>query len=69
MILGLCSTVTTDLLGYRQYQLVQLRFGVNSTAEESSIEVILARLNRVDERLDAAGGQCLVSSKDFRSGQ
>ncbi|MDI2562349.1 methyl-accepting chemotaxis protein, partial [Pseudomonas aeruginosa] len=32
-------------------------------------EAILARLNRVDERLDAVDGQHLVSNEDFRSGQ
>lgn len=69
MILGLCLTAMAGLLGYQQYQLVQLRSGVDSAAEKTSLEAILARLNRVDERLDAVDGQHLVSNEDFRSGQ
>ena len=69
VILGLCLTAVAGLLGYQQYQLIQLRSGVNSAAEKTSIEAILARLNRVDERLDAVGSQHLVSNEDFRSGQ
>ncbi|WP_329006651.1 methyl-accepting chemotaxis protein [Pseudomonas aeruginosa] len=69
MILGLCLTAMAGLLGYQQYQLIQLRSGVDSAAEKTSLEAILARLNRVDERLDAVDGQHLVSNEDFRSGQ
>ncbi|HGP3028014.1 TPA: methyl-accepting chemotaxis protein [Pseudomonas aeruginosa] len=69
MILGLCLTAVAGLLGYQQYQLIQLRSGVDSAAEKTSLEAILARLNRVDERLDAVDGQHLVSNEDFRSGQ
>ncbi|WP_121294879.1 methyl-accepting chemotaxis protein, partial [Pseudomonas aeruginosa] len=69
VILGLCLTAMTGLLGYQQYQLVQLRSGVDSAAEKASLEAILARLSRVDERLDAVDGQHLVSNEDFRSGQ
>lgn len=69
IILGFCLAAMASLLGYQQYQLVQLRSGVNSAAEKTSIEAILARLNRVDERLDAVDGQHLVSNEDFRSGQ
>ncbi|EQL40450.1 hypothetical protein M770_16745 [Pseudomonas aeruginosa VRFPA03] len=67
MILGLCLTAMAGLLGYQQYQLIQLRSGVDSAAEKTSLEAILARLNRVDERLDAVDGQHLVSNEDFRS--
>lgn len=69
MILGLCLTAMAGLLSYQQYQLIQLRSGVDSAAEKTSLEAILARLNRVDERLDAVDGQHLVSNEDFRSGQ
>ncbi|MCD2807732.1 methyl-accepting chemotaxis protein, partial [Pseudomonas aeruginosa] len=69
MILGLCLAAMAGLLGYQQYQLIQLRSGVDSAAEKASLEAILARLNRVDERLDAVDGQHLVSNEDFRSGQ
>ncbi len=69
MILGFCLAAMTSLLGYQQYQLIQLRSGVDSAAEKTSLEAILARLNRVDERLDAVDGQHLVSNEDFRSGQ
>lgn len=69
MILGLCLAAMASLLGYQQYQLIQLRSGVDSAAEKTSLEAILARLNRVDERLDAVDGQHLVSNEDFRSGQ
>ncbi|RUL75901.1 methyl-accepting chemotaxis protein, partial [Pseudomonas aeruginosa] len=69
MILGLCLAAMAGLLGYQQYQLIQLRSGVDSAAEKTSLEAILARLNRVDERLDAVDGQHLVSNEDFRSGQ
>ncbi|WP_121374166.1 methyl-accepting chemotaxis protein, partial [Pseudomonas aeruginosa] len=69
MILGFCLTAMTGLLGYQQYQLIQLRSGVDSAAEKTSLEAILARLNRVDERLDAVDGQHLVSNEAFRSGQ
>lgn len=69
MILGLCLTAMAGLLGYQQYQLIQLRSGVDSAAEKTSLEAVLARLNRVDEHLDAVDGQHLVSNEDFRSGQ
>lgn len=69
MILGLCLAAMAGLLGYQQYQLIQLRSGVDSAAEKTSLKAILARLNRVDERLDAVDGQHLVSNEDFRSGQ
>ncbi|KFB21817.1 hypothetical protein PGPR2_26060 [Pseudomonas aeruginosa PGPR2] len=69
MILGLCLTAMAGLLGYQQYQLIQLRSSVDSAAEKTSLEAILARLNRVDERLDAVDGHHLVSNEDFRSGQ
>ncbi|OKR81919.1 methyl-accepting chemotaxis protein [Pseudomonas aeruginosa] len=69
MILGLCLTAMAGLLGYQQYQLIQLRSGVDSAAEKTSLKAILARLNRVDERLDTVDGQHLVSNEDFRSGQ
>ncbi|MGP5737508.1 methyl-accepting chemotaxis protein [Pseudomonas aeruginosa] len=69
VILGLCLAAMAGLLGYQQYQLIQLRSDVDSAAEKTSLEAILARLNRVDERLDAVDGQHLVSNEDFRSGQ
>ncbi|MCW4650251.1 methyl-accepting chemotaxis protein [Pseudomonas aeruginosa] len=69
VILGLCLAAMAGLLGYQQYQLLQLRSGVDSAAEKTSLEAILARLNRVDERLDAVDGQHLISNEDFRSGQ
>ena len=69
MILGLCLAAMAGLLGYQQYQLIQLRSGVDSAAEKTSLKAILARLNRVDERLDTVDGQHLVSNEDFRSGQ
>lgn len=69
IILGFCLTAVAGLLGYQQYQLIHLRSGVDGAAEKTSLEAILARLNRVDERLDAVDGQHLVSNEDFRSGQ
>ncbi|EPK5308128.1 methyl-accepting chemotaxis protein, partial [Pseudomonas aeruginosa] len=35
MILGLCLTAMAGLLGYQQYQLIQLRSGVDSAAEKT----------------------------------
>ncbi|MCS9685343.1 methyl-accepting chemotaxis protein, partial [Pseudomonas aeruginosa] len=43
MILGLCLTAMAGLLGYQQYQLIQLRSGVDSAAEKTSLARISHR--------------------------
>ncbi len=67
--LGLCLAVLAGLLGYEHHQLSQLSNSLAATADKESLDALLTRLGKVDERLDTVDGKHLVSNEDFRSGQ
>lgn len=67
--LGLCLAVLAGLLGYEHHQLSQLSNSLAATADKESLDALLTRLGKVDERLDSVDGKHLVSNEDFRSGQ
>ncbi|AMB86032.1 methyl-accepting chemotaxis protein [Pseudomonas agarici] len=69
LILSLCLAVMAGMLGYEYHQLSKLDNSLAAAADKSSLDAILARLDRVDERLDTVDGKHLVSNDDFRSGQ
>jgi hypothetical protein len=57
------------MLGYEHHQLSQLSNSLAATADKESLDALLTRLGKVDERLDSVDGKHLVSNDDFRSGQ
>lgn len=42
---------------------------MSTTADKESLDAMLTRLSKVDERLDMVDGKQWVSNDDFRSGQ
>ncbi|NWA23952.1 methyl-accepting chemotaxis protein [Pseudomonas gingeri] len=69
LTLSLCLVVLAGLLGYEHHQLSNLSHSLAATADKDSLDAILTRLGKVDERLDTVDGKHLVSNDDFRSGQ
>ncbi|MCF4993635.1 methyl-accepting chemotaxis protein, partial [Pseudomonas gessardii] len=69
LILSLCLVVLAGMLGYQHHQLSQLSNSMAATADKESLNALLARLGKVDERLDTVDGKHLVTNEDFRSGQ
>lgn len=69
VILSLCLAVLAGMLGYEHHQLSQLSNSLAATADKESLDALLTRLGKVDERLDSVDGKHLVSNDDFRSGQ
>lgn len=69
LTLSLCLILLAGTLGYEHHQLTKLHDSLDSTADKDSLEAILARLSKVDERLDTVDGKHLVTNDDFRSGQ
>ncbi|NNA99296.1 MULTISPECIES: methyl-accepting chemotaxis protein [Pseudomonas] len=69
VILSLCLAVLAGMLGYEHHQLSTLSNGLAATADKDSLDAMLARLGKVDERLDTVDGKHLVTNEDFRSGQ
>lgn len=69
LILSLCLVVLAGTLGYQHHQLSQLSNSMAATADKESLDALLARLGKVDERLDTVDGKHLVTNEDFRSGQ
>jgi hypothetical protein len=57
------------MLGYEHHQLSQLSNSLAATSDKESLDALLTRLGKVDERLDSVDGKHLVSNDDFRSGQ
>lgn len=69
VVLSVCLIILAGTLGYEHYQLSQLSNNLAATADKSSLDTLLTRLGKVDERLDAVDGKHLVSNEDFRAGQ
>ncbi|SKB02332.1 hypothetical protein SAMN05421862_11917 [Pseudomonas extremaustralis] len=69
LTLSLCLVILAGLLGYEHHQLSKLSNSLAATADKDSLDAILTRLGKVDERLDTVDGKHLVSNDDFRSGQ
>lgn len=67
--LSLCLVVLAGTLGYQHHQLSQLSNSMAATADKESLDALLARLGKVDKRLDTVDGKHLVTNEDFRSGQ
>lgn len=69
LLLSLCLAALVGALGFEHYQLTQLRSSLAATADKSSIDAILQRLSKIDDRLDSVDGKHLVTDDDFRAGQ
>lgn len=69
VILSICLVIMAGMLSYQHHQLSNLSTSLASTADKDSLHALLARLGKVDERLDMVDGKHLVSNEDFRSGQ
>lgn len=69
LILSLCLALLAGALGYEHHQLTKLTNSLASTADKDSLNALLTRLAKVDERLDTVDGKHLVSNDDFRSSQ
>lgn len=68
-ILSLCLALLAGILGYEHHQLSQLSTSLAATADRESLDALLTRLGKVDERLDTVAGNHLVTNEDFRAGQ
>lgn len=68
-ILGVCLVVLAGMLGYEHHQLTKLSTSLAATADKESLDALLTRLGKVDERLDTVAGKNLVTNEDFRAGQ
>lgn len=69
VILSVCLAILASMLGFQHHQLSSLRNSLAATADKESLDALLARLSKVDERLDSVDGKHLVSNDDFRAGQ
>ncbi|WP_339420731.1 MULTISPECIES: methyl-accepting chemotaxis protein [unclassified Pseudomonas] len=69
VILSLCLVILTGMLGYEHHQLSKLTISMSTTADKESLDAMLTRLGKVDERLDAVDSKQWVNNDDFRSGQ
>lgn len=69
VILSSCLIVLAGILGYQHHQLSQLSNSLAAAADKESLDALLTRLGKVDERLDTVDGKHLVTNEDFRSGQ
>ncbi|UQS88754.1 methyl-accepting chemotaxis protein [Pseudomonas chlororaphis subsp. piscium] len=69
LALSSCLLALAGTLGYEHYQLSKLTSGLAATADKESLDALLTRLTKVDERLDTVDGKHLVTNEDFRAGQ
>ena len=69
LIFSLCLIALATVLAYENHQLSLVSNDLASTADKDSLNALLTRLAKVDERLDAVDGKHLVTNDDFRSGQ
>lgn len=69
LILTLCLVALASALAYESLQRSLLTNRLETTADKDSLNALLTRLAKVDERLDAVDGKHLVTNDDFRSGQ
>lgn len=54
---------------YQQYQLVNMQGPLEGATEKTSIDSLLGRIGKLDERVDTFAGQHLASNEDFRTAQ
>ena len=69
LIFSLCLIALASVLAYENHQLSLVSNNLASTADKDSLNALLTRLAKVDERLDAVDSKHLVTNDDFRSGQ
>lgn len=69
LIFSLCLIALASVLAYENHQLSLVSNNLASTADKDSLNALLTRLAKVDERLDAVDGKHLATNDDFRSGQ
>lgn len=69
LIFSLCLIALASVLAYVNHQLSLVSNNLAATADKDSLNALLTRLAKVDERLDAVDGKHLVTNDDFRSGQ
>ncbi|WP_130872090.1 methyl-accepting chemotaxis protein [Pseudomonas bubulae] len=69
LIFSLCLIALASVLAYENHQLSLVSNDLAATADKDSLNALLTRLTKVDERLDAVYGKHLVTNDDFRSGQ
>ena len=69
LIFSLCLIALASVLAYENHQLSLVSNDLAATADKDSLNALLTRLTKVDERLDAVDGKHLVTNDDFRSGQ
>ena len=69
LIFSLCLIALASVLAYENHQLSLVSNDLASTADKDSLNALLTRLAKVDERLDAVDSKHLVTNDDFRSGQ
>ena len=68
-IFSLCLIVLAGAWAYENHQLSLLSSNLAAAADKDSLNALLTRLAKVDERLDAVENKHLVTNDDFRSGQ
>ena len=69
LIFSLCLIALASVLAYENHQFSLVSNDLAATADKDSLNALLTRLTKVDERLDAVDGKHLVTNDDFRSGQ
>ena len=69
LLLSLCMIALAGALAYENHQLSLLANNLETTADKDSLDALLTRLAKVDQRLDAVDAKHLVTNDDFRSGQ
>jgi len=69
LIFSLCLIALASVLAYENHQFSLVSNDLAATADKDSLNALLTRLAKVDERLDAVDGKHLVTNDDFRSGQ
>ncbi len=69
LIFSLCLIASASVLAYENPQLSLVSNNLASPTNKDSLNALLTRLAKVDERLDAVDGKHLVTNDDFRSGQ
>lgn len=69
LIFSLCLIALASVLAYENHQLSLVSNNLAATADKDSLNALLTRLAKVEERLDAVDGKHLVTNDDFRSGQ
>lgn len=69
VILSLCSAILAALLLYEHLQIVLLSERLATSANNESINELLVKVRKIDDRLDRIDDKKPVSDEDFRAGQ